>query len=68
MARPKMTVNEVLEDMRSRNFPISPKSFNEGIDAGAFPFARILGYSDTGRRNILILRKDYEAWAGEYLA
>lgn len=68
MARPKMTVNEVLTDMRSRGFPISPKTFNEGIDSGAFPFARVLGYSDTGRRNILILRRDYEAWAEEYLS
>lgn len=68
MPNPRMTVNEVLDDMRSRGFKISPKTFNEGTDAGCFPFVKILGISEaTGRRNVLIMRKDYETWAREYL-
>ena len=68
MPNPRMTVNEVLNDMRSKGFKMSPKTFNEAIDAGCFPFVNILGVSEaTGRRNVLIMRKDYETWAQEYL-
>lgn len=68
MASPRMTVNEVLNDMRRRGFKISPKTFSEGVDAGCFPFVNVLSQSEaTGRRNVLIMRKDYEAWAQEYL-
>ena len=69
MAKPRMTVNEVLNDMRARGFSISPKTFSEGVDAGCFPFVNVLSKSDnTGRRNVLIMRKDYEKWVQEYLA
>lgn len=67
MAKPRMSVNEVMNDMRSRGFPVSPKTFNESIDAGVFPFVHILGYTETGKRNLLILRREYEAWARDYL-
>lgn len=68
MQKPRMTVNEVLKDMRSKGFSISPKTFNEGIEAGCFPFVSVLSQGEaTGRKNLLIMRKDYEAWANEYL-
>lgn len=64
---PRLTVNELLSDMRSRDFNISQKTLYEGIDAGCFPFIRVLGVGKTGRRNLLIMRRDYETWANEYL-
>ena len=68
MEKPRMTVNEVLGDMRARGFSISPKTFSEGEDAGCFPFVHVLSQSDnTGRKNLLIMRKDYEKWVREYL-
>lgn len=62
-----MTIQEVCRDMRERGMPISPKSLADGIQVGAFPFGKVLSTSGTGIRNILILRRDYEAWAREYL-
>jgi len=68
MSSPRMTVNDVLNDMRGKGFKISPKTFRECVDAGRFPFVTVLGESEaTGRRNLLIMRKDYESWADEYL-
>lgn len=65
--KPRMTIQEVCRDMRERGMPISPKSLSDGIQVGAFPFGKVLSVSGTGIRNILILRKDYEAWARDYL-
>ena len=67
MKKPRLTVNELLADMRNRDFNISQKTLNEGIDAGCFPFIKVLGVGKTGRRNLLIMRRDYEKWADEYL-
>lgn len=68
MNGPRMSVNEVIKDMREKGMSISPKSFNSGVDAGVFPFAKFLGVSElTGRRAYLIMRKDYEQWSKEYL-
>ena len=67
MASPRMTVNELLTDMRNRDFNISQKTLYEGIEAGIFPFVRVLGISTTGRRNLLIMRRDYNEWAEKYL-
>lgn len=67
MPKPKMTTDEVLKDMRSRNFSISFYTLMGGIENGLFPFIRVLGVGKTGRKNLLILRKDYEQWADEFL-
>lgn len=67
MQKPKMTTREVMEDMRRRDFSISYQTFMDGISAGIFPFVKVLGTGETGRKNLLILRRDYETWADEYL-
>ena len=68
MKKPTMSVNEVMSDMRSLGMSMSNKKFNQAIDSGCFPFVKVLGVSDaTGRRTILIMRKDYEDWVEEYL-
>lgn len=63
----RMTLNEVLADLRSRGFSIGVKTLSDGIQQGAFPFGRVVSVSEHGIRNILILRKDYESWADEYV-
>lgn len=65
--KPRMALRDVCADMRLRGMSMSAKSLSDGIYAGAFPFGTILSTSETGVRNILILRKDYEAWADKYL-
>lgn len=67
MPKPRMALRDVCADMRLRGMSMSQKSLADGIALGAFPFGTVLSVSDTGVRNILILRKDYEAWADEYL-
>lgn len=67
MNRVHMNVNEVMEDMREHGFPISPKKFNQMVDAGLLPFVNILRISPNGRRTQIILRKDYESWRKETL-
>lgn len=67
MAKPKMTTAEVMQDMRRRNFSITYYSLIDGAEAGIFPFVRVLGEGKTGRKNLLILRREYEQWADEFL-
>lgn len=67
MENPRMTIHEVMVDMRSRGLPMSLKTISECLKSGVFPFGHILNTGPTGRTTFLILRKDYEAWAAEYL-
>ena len=66
MQRPKMTLNEVCSDLRRRGAGMTQKTISDGIASGAFPFGKVLSVTN-GRRHILSLRKDYEAWADENL-
>lgn len=67
MENPRMTIHEVMVDMRSRGLPMGLKTISECLKSGVFPFGHILNTGPTGRTTFLILRKDYEAWAAEYL-
>lgn len=67
MKRPNMTIADVMADMRGRGFSISQKTFNLAVERGEFPFVRVLSTGATGRKTLLIFRKDYEAWADDYL-
>lgn len=66
MLKPKMTLLDVCNDMRSRGAGMTQKTVADGIESGAFPFGKILSVTN-GRRHLLILRKDYETWANENL-
>lgn len=68
MASPRMTIHEVMTDMRSRGLPMTYKTISECLKSGAFPFGHVIGTGSSGRTTFLILRKDYEAWANEYLS
>lgn len=64
---PRMTLDDVIDDMRSRGMPMNKANLSHCLKEGIFPFAHVIGYSPTGRANFLIMRRDYEVWADEYL-
>ncbi|MBQ3503698.1 MAG: hypothetical protein IJA75_03215 [Oscillospiraceae bacterium] len=65
---PKMTLTEVLQDLRQHGVPMGAPALSHCMETGVFPFAHVLGKGPTGRTYFLIMRKDYEEWAKEYLA
>lgn len=67
MKKPRMTLDDVLADMREHGMSMEKKALSECLKRGVFPFATVLGIGPTGRANFLIMRRDYEKWAKEYL-
>lgn len=67
MNKPRMTVEDVSKDLRARGMPMSKDAVSSSIKSGAFPFAKIINVGKTGRTTFLILRKEYESWADEYI-
>lgn len=65
--KPRMSVNDVLAEMRQRGMPIGQGTLSDGIADGTFPFGKVMGIGKAGRRNFLILRADFEKWAEVYL-
>lgn len=63
--KPRMTLDDVLLDMRSRGMPMHKKTLSDLLKSGAFPFAILASVGKTGRANFIILRSQYEAWAEE---
>lgn len=67
MGKFRLTLEDVCRDMRKHGVKITAKTLADGIEAGVFPFGKIISVSDGGIRNILIMAKDYEAWADHYM-
>lgn len=67
MTKFRLTLADVCRDMRKHGVKMTAKTLADGIEAGVFPFGKIISVSEGGIRNILILTKDYEAWADHYL-
>lgn len=67
MGSPRMTIHDVMADMRERGLPMTYKTISDCLKNGIFPFGHVIGTGSSGRATFLILRKDYEAWADEYL-
>lgn len=65
--KPRMTLDDVLEDMRAHGMPIGKGELSHCLKEGIFPFAHITSIGPTGRVAFLIMRKDYNAGAEEYL-
>lgn len=68
MPGPRMTLEEVRRDMCSKGMKVTNTTIADAIEIGAFPFGTVLGKKEGGRRNIMIMRRDYEKWAEEYLS
>lgn len=64
---PRMTLDDVLEDMRAHGMPMEKRALSYCLKEGIFPFAHVLSVSPTGKTKFLIMRRDYNAWADEYL-
>ena len=65
--KPRMTLDDVLSDMRAHGMGMDKRVLSQCLKEGIFPFAKILGIGPTGKANFLIMRRDYEIWAQEYL-
>lgn len=64
---PRMTLKEVVEDMRAYGMSVTEDVVSHCLKEGAFPFGRQIAVGVTGRTTFMIMRKDYEDWAKEYL-
>lgn len=67
MDSPRMTIDDVLNDMRSKGMPMSKKTLCECLKKEIFPWAHTISTGPNGRNNYLIMRRDYLNWAKEYL-
>ncbi len=67
MSKPRMTLEDVCQDMRSRGVPMDKGALSRGLKQGTFPFGTVLNIGQSGRTTFLIWRRDYEKWAEEYL-
>jgi hypothetical protein len=67
MGKFKMTLDDVVLDMRDRGMKMGKKTLADAIESGYFPFGKVISIGANGVRNILIMRKDYENWADQYL-
>ena len=65
MPSPRMTKKEILDEMRKYGMSISDSILYEGIKQGVFPFGKYVEAFDTSA--YIIMRKDFEDWAAEYL-
>ena len=65
MSSPRMTKKEILEEMRGYGMAITDSILYEGIRQGVFPFGKYIESSDASA--YIIMRKDFEDWAAEYL-
>lgn len=63
---PRMTLDDVLADMRAHGMSMGKAALITCLKEGIFPFAHIIG-EPGGKTNFLIMRRDYDAWAEEYL-
>lgn len=66
MASPRMTLDDVLEDMRAHGMKMGKELLTECLKQEVFPFCRVVETAGS-RLNYIIMRKDYNAWAEEYL-
>lgn len=65
--KPRMTLDDVLVDMRANGMAMEKGVLSHCLKEGIFPFAHVISIGPTGRATFLIMRKDYEKWAAEYL-
>lgn len=61
MCKPRMTLREVVDAMRSYGMSMSDSVLAEGIRKGIFQFGYCI--DDT----YIVMRKDFEDWAADYL-
>ena len=65
MASPRMTLNDVITDMRAHGMKMGPELLAECFNQNIFPFCKVVRLA-SGQANYIIMRRDYDAWAEEY--
>lgn len=60
-----MTLDDVLADMRANGMKMGKELLSECLNQNVFPFCTVVE-TKGNRRNYVIMRKDYMAWAQEY--
>lgn len=55
-----VTINEVAAMFRAVGIKATPVTLADGIEAGAYPFGRLVKKSGTGRRQFEIFRVDVQ--------
>ena len=63
---PRMTFDEVLEEMRAHGLKMGKEMLLRCARQRVFPFIHVIVNEETGRIQYLILRKDYDDWARDY--
>ncbi len=63
----RMTLEQLVQDMRRRNVHLDKKNLSNLICDGTFPIGKVLNVTTTGHRNILVLASDYYPWADQKL-
>lgn len=63
----RMTLDDILRDMRDRNVPMEKDALSNLIADGTFPIGKVIKTSPRGRRTILVLASDYYPWADQKL-
>lgn len=66
MEKPRMTLDDVLADMRQHGMRMSKELLTECLKQNVFPFCKNIVMTGN-RNNFIIMRKDYESWARKYL-
>lgn len=62
---PRMTLDEVLEDMRAHGMKMGKALLTECLKQNVFPFCKNVTM-ESGQNNFIIMRRDYNEWADEY--
>lgn len=57
-----MTTQEVSSRLREVGVHFSKEMIVDGIASGLLPFGRVIRSGESGRRTILVFRKDLEQW------
>ena len=65
MANPRMTLDDVLTDMRAHGMKMGKELLTRCLEENVFPFSKNV-VLEGGHNNFIIMRRDYNAWAEEY--
>ena len=57
-----VTATEAAAVLRAKGMKVSVKRLVDGIQAGVYPFGRIVATGSSGRRTVEIFRGDLENW------
>lgn len=63
--KPTISATEAVKLLRERGVRITVARLISGIQQGYYPWGRVVGYGETGRRTVEIFTKEFAAWMEE---